>query len=194
MEGDTACGGDLRGAADPSSGRRAAALPQRSGAKVSTKSNPSFGEDVILFSNSRESVEVAADSGVDSGLDKVADLLGAGGREASEIGDPEFDAGLMPGVSCQSSVVSCRELLPATDGDGRGLGAGQPARSVGEAAPTQSVGARGTENSTSERGGTSHTHRAAAAGACGELALCEVRRGWRKRNCASCRRSLRSRL
>ena len=76
----------------------------------------------------------------------MADLLGAGGREAPEIGDPEFDAGLMPGVSCQSSVVSCRELLPATGDDGRGLGAGQTTRSVGEAVPTQSVGTRRIEN------------------------------------------------
>ena len=48
---------------------------------------PELYEDVIS-SQDQEIVEVAADSGVDSGLDKVADLLGAGGREApkSEIG------------------------------------------------------------------------------------------------------------
>ncbi len=156
--------GEIAVIADPSAACGGTCQPS---GEESFTNEPEIYEDVIR-SQDQESVEVAADSGVDSGLDKVADLVGAGGREAPEIGDPEFDAGLMPAVSCQSSVVSCRELLSATDGDGRGLGAGQPTRSVGETAPTQSVGARGIENSTSERGGTSHTRRAAAAGACGE--------------------------
>ena len=82
-------------------------------AEESFTNEPELHEDVS-FSQTQEIVEITADSGVDSGLDKVADMLGAGGSEEDEIGDSEFDAGLMPGVSCQSSVVSCRELLPAT--------------------------------------------------------------------------------
>ena len=156
--------GEIAVIADPSAACGGTYQPS---GEESFTNEPELHEDVI-FSQEQESVEVAADSGVDSGLDKVADLLGAGGREAPEIGDPEFDVGLMPGVSCQSSVVSCRELLPGTGEDAPRLGAGQTTRSVGETAPTQSVGARGIENSTSERGGTSHTRRAAAAGACGE--------------------------
>ena len=127
--------GETSASADPSAACGGTSPPD--GAESFTN-EPELHEDVIR-SQDQEIVEVTADSGVDSGLDKVADLLGAGGREAPEIGDPEFDAGLMPGVSCQSSVVSCRELLPATGDDGRGLGAGQTTRSVGEAAPTQSV-------------------------------------------------------
>ena len=53
-----------------------------------------------------------ADSGVDSGLDKVADLLGAGGREAPVMGDPEFDAGLMPGVSCRRQLSVAGNFCP----------------------------------------------------------------------------------
>ena len=81
----------------------------------------------------------------------MADMLGPGGKEASEIGDPAIDeegrvAGLMPGVSCQLSVVSCTELLPATGDDERGLGAGRTTRSVAEAVSTRSVGTGRVEN------------------------------------------------
>ena len=84
-------------------------------------------------SQAQESVEVAADSGVlIQDLTRWRTCWGAGGRELRpKSGDPELDVGLIPGVSCQWSVVSCRELLTATDGDGRGLGVGQTTRSVG---------------------------------------------------------------
>ena len=111
---------------------------------------PEVDEDVIC-SQTQEIVEVTADSGVDSGLDNVADMLGPGGKEAFEIGDPAIDeegrvAGVMPGVSCQLSVVSCTELLPATGDDERSRGAGRTTRSVGEAVSTRSVGTRSVEN------------------------------------------------
>ncbi len=51
---------------------------------------PELHEDVIR-SQDKEIVEITADSGVRSGLDKVADKLTAGGREEDEIEDPEFD-------------------------------------------------------------------------------------------------------
>ena len=88
----------------------------------------------MSLSQAQEIVEVTADSGVDSGLDNVADMLGAGGREEDEIGDPEFEdrvAGLMPGVSCQLSVVSCRELLPATGLNRESRGGIQDSRTAG---------------------------------------------------------------
>jgi hypothetical protein len=71
----------------------------------------------------------------------VADSLGAGGREAPEIGDPEFDE--------EGRVGDER-----TGDDGRRLGAGQTTRSVGEAIPTQSVGSRRIEDPRSESGST----------------------------------------
>ena len=113
-------------------------------------------------SKAQEIIEIAADSGVDSGLDKVADVSCAGGREEDEIGDPAIDeegrvAGLMPGVSCQLSVVSCTELLPATGDDERSRGAGRTTRSVGEAVSTRSVGTRRVENPRSQSGRNSRT-------------------------------------
>ena len=72
-------------------------------------------------------------------------------QENPEVGDPEIHeedrvAGLMPGVSCQLSVVSCRELLPATGDDAQGLSAGQTTRSVAEAVSTRSMGTGRVEN------------------------------------------------
>ena len=94
---------------------------------------PELHEDVIL-SQDQEGVEVAADSGVDSGLDKVADLLGAGGREhEADVEYPEFDEEVLVGDE-------------PTGDDGRRLGAGQTTRSVGEAVPTRSVATRTLEN------------------------------------------------
>ncbi len=74
---------------------------------------PELHEDVIR-SQDKEIVEVTADSGVRSGLDKVADKLTAGGREEDEIEDPEFDeedrvAGLMPVVRCQLQGTFARD-------------------------------------------------------------------------------------
>ncbi len=102
------------------------------GGAASYTNEPELHEDVIR-SQDQEIVEVTADSGVDSGLDKVADFLAAGGREAPEIGDPEIDEEDRVGDE-------------ATGDDGRRLGAGQTTRSVGEAIPKRSLGTRRIEN------------------------------------------------
>ncbi len=131
---------------------------------------PEVNEDV-KFSQKQEIVEVAADSGAESGLDNVADMLGPGGREAPKIGDPEIHeedrvAGLMAGVSCPLSVVSCRELLPATGEDVPRLGAGETTRSAVEAVSTRSVATRRVEN---PRSGCEDFVSADPAAACGGM-------------------------
>ena len=52
------------------------------GGAASYTNEPELHEDVSR-SQGQEAIEITAVSGVDSGLDKVADLLGAGGREAA---------------------------------------------------------------------------------------------------------------
>ncbi len=163
VEGDTACG-ETSVSADPSAA--CGTSPAIGGESFTNE--PELHEDVI-YSQTQESVEVAADSGVDSGLDKVADLLGAGGREhEADVEYPEFDVGLMPGVSCQLSVISCRELLPATGEDVPRLAAGQTTRSVGEDVPTRSVATRRVE--TPRSGCEGSVSADAATADCGESA------------------------
>ncbi len=87
-----------------------------------------------------------ADSGVDSGLDNVADLLGAGGGEEDEIGDLEIHEEDRVGVE-------------ATGEDVPRLGAGQTTRSVGEAVPKRSLGTRRSEDPRSQSGRNSRTRR-----------------------------------
>ncbi len=84
----------------------------------------------------------------------MADFLGAGGREAPEVGDPEFDEEDRAGDE-------------RTGDDGRRLGAGQTTRSVGEAIPKRSLGTRRIENPRIEDGRSSRRRRAATDD-CGE--------------------------
>jgi hypothetical protein len=81
------CGENVR-ARRPTTAARGGSSPPSG--EESFTNEPELHEDVICSQN-QEIVELTADSGVDSGLDNVADLLGAGGREAPEVGDPEFD-------------------------------------------------------------------------------------------------------
>ncbi len=120
VEGVTACG-ETSVSADPSAACGGTS-PAIGGESFTNE--PEVHEDVVL-SQDQEVVDVAADSGVDSGLDKVADSLGAGGKEAPEVGDPEFDEEDRAGDE-------------RTGDDGRRLGAGQTTRSVGEAIPKRS--------------------------------------------------------
>ncbi len=106
---------------------------------------PELHEDVIR-TQAQEIVEVTADSGIESGLDNVADMLGAGGREEDAIGDPELDEADRVGDE-------------ATGDDGRRPVAGRTTRSVGEAVPKRSFGARRVEDSRSESGSTFRTPR-----------------------------------
>ncbi len=123
-------------------------------AEESCTNEPEVDEDVI-YSQTQKIVKLTADSGVDSGLDKVADLLGAGGREhEADVEYPEFDEEVLVGDE-------------PTGDDGRRLGAGPTTRSVGEAVRTRSLGTRSVENPESEGGSTSRGPRALAAD-CGE--------------------------
>ena len=86
----------------------------------SVTNEPELCEDVIC-SKPQKIVEVTADSGDDSGLDRTR---------------------LEPGVRGQLSVVRCRELLPAT-GDGvASLGAGETTQSAGGNVTMRSIGTR----------------------------------------------------
>ena len=76
---------------------------------------PEVNEDVI-YSQTQEIVELTADSGVDSGLDNVAEMLGAGGRRsAAEIGDPEsHEASLLADAATADCGETFRTRGPAS--------------------------------------------------------------------------------
>jgi hypothetical protein len=122
------------------------------GGEESCTNEPELHEDVSC-SQAQEIVEVTVDSGGESRLDNVADLLGAGGREAPEVGDPEF-------------VEEVRVGDEAAGEDVPRLGAGQTTRSVGEAVAKRSLGTRRVEDSRLESGSTFRTRRPPTA-ACG---------------------------
>ncbi len=122
------------------------------GGEASFTNEPELHEDVSS-SQDQEIVELTADSGVDSGLDNVADMLGPGGKEAPEIGDPEIYEENRVGVD-------------ATGEDVPRLGAGRTTRSVGEAVATRSMGTKRIENPRS--GGETAVSADAATADCGE--------------------------
>ena len=69
----------------------------------------------MIYSQTQEIVELTADSGVDSGLDNVAEMLGAGGREAPEIGDPEsHEASLLADAATADCGETFRTRHPPT--------------------------------------------------------------------------------